>query len=497
MPDSTNLSSEGAPITNLKSRPCNLLTIALNREQDHQGKEDSVTTMTHKSTNRRNYLKLAGGAGVAGLAGCAGGGGGGGDDGNGDQTDSTPTPTKTTMSQKGGVVTFLNDRSARDVWENAAKEFNSQSDYEVKITWLPKGTSTNEQIAKMKAAGNLPAMIFETSTDCYRETREGITAPLTDVVKELGVKDVVPVDGESYMVPGVAIPLIMTYREDVINGSPRTWGEWSAEAERLKNEGDMAGYVVPAGRTNPATTHANQILWNGGVDPYSGTPPNIEVTIDQGEARERAIASYQWLKDIDQYGPRASGWGWGDCMGALIQEQLAGWAGLGGLAILQLKSNRPDLVDKFVPSPYPVAEGQDPFQWWSYFEGIYSYKDADNVEGAKEFMKFFFRSDYYFEFLRQTALFNFPTSKAGLDDDRYASADLIQQHPEFLQLVKDNWDSMAPVLQTGDENSPNIFAANAYGKQVFGASVDQLLYGGKSPQETVDWVAAELRKLGP
>lgn len=454
--------------------------------------------MTEHSPNRRQYLKLTGAAGIAGLAGCAGGDGDGdgGDGGGGGATETEAgTATGTPTGNTGNTVHFLNDRSARDVWEAAAKEFSSQSSYEVEITWLPKGTSTNEQISKMKAAGNLPAMIFETSADCYAETKEGITAPLTDVVEELGVKDTVSVDGESYHVPAVAIPLLMTYRTDVVQGEPRTWSEWEAEAERIKSEEGMNGYVVPSGRTNPAATHTNQILWNGGVDEYSGETDNIEVVVDKGDNRDRAVETFEWLQRMDEFGPKASGAGWGDLLGALIQGNLAAWAGLGGLALIEIQNNRPELTDKFVPAPYPVADDQEPTQWWSYFEGMYSYQDADNVEGAKEFMKFFLKSDYYFQFLRKTALFNFPTSKAGLDDERYAKADLIQEHPAFLDIVRDNWESMAPVLQTGDNGTPNSVAASAYSKQVFGAAADELLYGGKSPSETVDWLAAELRKF--
>jgi len=433
--------------------------------------------MKNKSLSRRTYLKLAGTAGVAGLSGCINEMGG----------------TATTQSEEGGTVHFLNDRGAREVWEAAAEEFKSQSNYEIEITWLPKGTSTNEQLAKMRAAGNLPALIFETSADCYSETAQGLTEPLTDVVEELGVKDTVNVDGESYMVPGVAIPLNMFYRTDVVEGDPRTWSEWQAEAERIQGETGQSAYVVPSGRTNAASTHTNQILWNGGVDPYSGTGDVIEVNIDQGENRELAIGAFEWLQTMNEYGPQASGWGWGDLMGALIQEQLVAWAGIGGLAIQQILANRPELAPEFTAAPYPVADDQDSTQWWSYFEGMYSYRDAENTEGAKEFLTFFLQSDYYFEFLRGTAPFNMPTSKTGLRDDRYASAEVFQTHPEFLDLAEDNWEDMAPVLNTGDNRAPNIIAANAYSEQVHGQAADKLLNGGLSPEETVDWLAENLR----
>lgn len=443
--------------------------------------------MVHETMSRRSYLRVATVAGAMGLAGCSGG--------DGDGTTNTTTSGSGTTSQEGGTVHFLNDRSARPVWEAAAEEFNSNSNYDVEITWLPKGTAVNEQLSKMEAAGNLPALIFETSADCFTETLGGLTEPLTDVVDELGVKSTVEYEGESYMVPIVNTPLSLIYRSDIIEGEPRTWSEWQAEAQRIQDETDMSGYVVPAGRTNAATTHANQILWNGGVDPYSGTGENIEVTLDQGENRERAVAAFDWLQEMDNLGPNASGWEWGDNTSALIQGQLAAWAGLGGLAIQQIKANRPDLVDKFKPAPFPVADNQEQGQWWSYFEGIYSYQEADNTEGGKEFLKFFYGSDYYFEYLRQTAPFSFPTSLEGVKDERYTSAEIYETVPEFLELVENNWASMAPVLNTGDDGAPNAVAANAYSKQLYGQAVSELLYGDRSSGETVDWLSGQLRSL--
>lgn len=451
--------------------------------------------MVRESISRRRYLKVTGAAGVAGLAGCTGQGG---NDGGQDTTTTSTTTTTTTMeqSQQGGTIHFLNDRSGREIWEAAAEEFSSNSDYDVEITWLPKGTAVNEQISKMEAAGNLPALIFETSADCYSETLGGKTAPMTDVVEELGVKDTVNVDGESYMVPVVSTPLTMIYRTDVIEGNPRTWSEWQSEAERIQNQQGQAAYAVPAGRTNAATTHTNQILWNSGVDPYAGSGEDVDIVIDEGENRERAIAAFDWLQTMNELGPQASGWEWGDFVSALIQEQLVGWAGLGGLAIQQIQANRPDLVSQFTPAPFPVAEGQDPTQWWSYFEGIYSYEAADNIEGAKEFVKFFLTSDYYFEWLRMTAPFSFPTAKDAIRDERYTSAEIYQNgQSAFLDLVENNWESMAPVLNTGDDGAPNAVAADAYAKQLYGQAADQLLYGNRSSEETVDWLAEQLRQI--
>jgi multiple sugar transport system substrate-binding protein len=54
---------------------------------------------------------------------------------------------------------------------------------------------------------------------------------------------------------------------------------------------------------------------------------------------------------------------------------------------------------------------------------------------------------------------------------------------------------MAPVLNTGDNGEPNALAANAYSQQLYGQAASELLYGDRSPDETIDWLAQQLRNL--
>jgi multiple sugar transport system substrate-binding protein len=446
---------------------------------------------------RRRYLKAAGIAGIAGLAGCAGTQTNATESGGSTDASTTAGGGSTpTTADSGGTVRMLSDRSARDIWEQSIQEFNSNSAYTVEVTWLPKGTSMNEQISKMKAAGNLPEIVFETSTDAYRETVAGNTAPVTGLVDTLGTLNPVVYQGDSYLLPAVTIPMMGVYREDIVDGEPRTRSEWKAEAKRINEEEGMGGLVMPSGRTNNATTQVNQNLWNGGVDIYSGPADDIEVTIDTGDNRQRAIETYRWMKELAAYNPNSSGWEWGDVANALIQEQAAAALTLGGLMILQAKANRPDLASKLTATPFPIPEGGQQGQWWAYTEGFYLHADTPNLDGAREYLQFFMSSDYYLQFIKQTPLFNFPTSLEQVNGDAYRSVELVQDHEKLVDIVANNWDKMRPVLATGTDGAPNIVAANAYGQQMMGQSADQLIAGDLSPEETVDWVAEKLRGLG-
>lgn len=444
--------------------------------------------------DRRRYLKTVGAVGAIGLAGCTGG-----DDG-GESTDtttmdSTTTGEATTTKSEGGKVRYLSDRGGREIWEAAIQEFNAGSDYTVEVTWLPKGTSMNEQIQKMKAAGNLPEIVFETSTDAYRETLDGKTAPVTDLVSSLGTKDPVRYQGDSYLLPAVTIPLMGVYRSDVVQGDPRTRSEWLSEAERIHSSEGMGGLIMPSGRTNNATTQVNQNLWNGGTNIYEGPAGDISVSIDQGANKEAAVGTYQWMKDMAQFNPNTSGWEWGDVINAFVQEQAAAALTIGGLTILQVAANRPELAGNLKAMPFPLPEGGEQNHWWAYTEGFYLYNEATNVDGAREFLDFFMQSDYYLNFIKQTPLFNFPTTLDQVQSDSYQNVELVQNHQDLVNTVIDNWDHMRPVLATGDDGAPNLIAAKAYGNQLMGQSADQLIAGDKSAEETVTWIADQLRAL--
>jgi multiple sugar transport system substrate-binding protein len=453
--------------------------------------------MPREHESRRTFLTAAGTATTIGLAGCLGTDGGGDDgttngdgdgdgdgDGNGDGGDTSTT------------IKYLSDRGdSKDVIDEIITEFEDEFDYTIDVTYTAKGTSTDEQLQKMRAAGNPPDIVFDTAADAYRYQRDGNAAPVTEAVQGTGLPDPVNVDGESYFVPTMVEPLMGWYRNDIYEENPTTWENWLSEAQRAKEQDDINGYVVQSGNTNNADTMVTQTLWQNDVDIYSGPEGDIEVTIDQGENRTAAVETFEWLQSIAQYAPNGSGWEWGDAIAALQQENAAAAMSVGGLPILTIMGNRPDFVEKLSPTAFPIPEGKEQDKWWAYMEGHVVWSGGEATEGAREFVNFFSDSDKFMDFLLSAPLFQFPPTREGLDSDAYTSNEIVQDNPEVLKLVRNNWDAFTTVLATGDDGAPNIVAADAYGQQKFGEAADQLLIGGLSPEETVDWLAEELRAL--
>jgi len=432
--------------------------------------------MGWSNTSRRQFLQTTGAAAATfTVAGCLGLGGGGGGD---------------------STIQYLSDRGdSKDVIDDIISEFEDESDYEVEVTYTSKGTSTDAQLQKMKAAGNPPDVVFDTSADAYRYQRDGDAAPVNDTIEGSGLPDPVNVDGDSYFVPTMVEPLMGWYRNDLYDENPTTWETWKSEAQRISENEGLEGYVVQSGQTNNADTSMTQYLWQNDVNIYAGPSDDIEVTIDQGDNEQRAIETYQWVDQMSEYAPNGSGWEWGDAIGALQQENAAAIMSVGGLPVLTIQEARPDLVENLSPTAFPLPDGRSQDKWWAYMEGHVVWDGGDSTDGAKEFVKFFSESERFMDFVLSAPLFQFPPTEEGLNSDAVKDNEVIQQHQDAMDLVRDNWDAFTTVLATGDDGAPNIVAADAYGQQVFGQSTDQMVVGDLSPEETVSWVADELRAL--
>lgn len=394
------------------------------------------------------------------------------------------------------TIRYLSDRGgAKEIISDIVEEFESEYDYTVDVSYTPRGTSLDEELKKMQAAGNPPDLLFRGSVDGYRHAYEGDLAPITDVMDELNVPDPVRIDGESYFAGSLVEPVMLWYRTDIINEPPTTWSGWQQEAQRVSEEENMNGYVVGAGATNFADFQAREHFWTGGVDLYNGPTDDVSVIVDEGESREKAVATYEWVQSMNEYSPNATNWAWDESSNALMQGNTAALGSLSGLPILSVLSNRPELAENLSATLFPLREGQSRDRWVSSIEGHIVMKSGEATDGARDFLRFFNNSDAFMDFVTSSPLFQWPANRAELDSDAIQNHDDYSQFPDVIQLLKDNWDSMETMYNTADDDSPNIIGSRCYDQQLLGQSVEQMLVGNKSPDETVDWLASELRAL--
>jgi multiple sugar transport system substrate-binding protein len=346
----------------------------------------------------------------------------------------------------------------------------------------------------MKASGNPPDVVWHAIGSTYNYLLEDNLVPMTDVISDLDVPDLMRANNESYFLPIVLEPSMAWYRSDYYDQPPTTQQEALNQAEQITENNAINGFITQSGETNNAQVQTIQHLWQNGVDIYDGATGDIEVTIDQGENQQNAVRAFSWLKDISQYSPNANGWEWGDAVNALQTDSAASHMSI-SLDPLLIQANRPDLLDSLTAAPYPKPQGVNAEKWFAYYEGNVVRSDGSTTEGAKLFAEFFSRSPKTMDFVLSQPLFQVPPTREGLNSDRFQNNDLISQFPEAVEIIDNNWDKWRPSFLTADEAKPNAVAAQSQVERVMGQAAAELLVNDRSPEDTVSWVAETLRGL--
>lgn len=428
-------------------------------------------------TQRRKFIESTAVATSLAVAGCLGSIGlGGSDDDN--------------------TITYLTDRTeAEDALEMIVESFEDEyPEYEVDLVIVPEGEDQDEEIQARMAAGDPPDVLWSPETDAYRLQQEGHLAPIEGLFDTLDIPDPVNVDGDPYLASGILNPITFWYRTDVYEDDPATWDSWHEEAMAVTEETDLEGIAMPTGRTNIASSLAVQYLWNNDVEIYQGPSDGIEVILDDGDNYDRAVETFEWIEEISEASPEASGWGWGETINSLTQEQTAAIPYVAGYVPPTLESDNPDLVDDVKPTLHPAAGPDRADRLWAWIEGHMIWDTADTT-AAQTFVEYFHTSDDFIEFHLNSPLSYIPPTPELINSEEYMDHELVQNNPEYIDLILDNLESYTPYLATGTDGAPNLAAAQEYNEQLLGDATDRLVVGDLSPEETVEHAAESIREL--
>jgi multiple sugar transport system substrate-binding protein len=449
--------------------------------------------MRKSNVQRRQFLKTAGLASTVGLAGCAGG------DSNTGTNESGGTTTTTASDSSSGetkTIGFFSERTgAKETFQKMANEFTEKKGYdnvEIEFIFTQKGQGAEEKLQQLEAAGNVPEIQWVTSLDMYNNYNQGKVEPVTDLVKEMGVPDIAHVEefGSLY-VPIVREPLTVLYRKDTYpDGLPETKAGW---LEQASNISDMNGVAITSGKTNHSTTQTVQFLWDNDVRHYEGAPGDVEVVVDKGENKSRAVETFSWMKEIhDTASPEASGWEWGDVGQAYVQDNIASSSAL--VSPLSIDSNRPELIENLTVSTFPQPKSSASMdRLWCYFEGLSVRKDSDHKELAKEFIQFFPTSEHYLEMFKTAPLWQWPIEQKRVKELR--EFEVYQRWDFLLDYVLDTWDKQTILTRQGTDGALVPSSSPAYVNTVWGEVAAQLLIADKSPEEAIDILGDKLRKM--
>jgi len=444
--------------------------------------------MSDTNQNRRRFLKAATTVTAAGLAGCAGTEGGGEqtttEGQGGEDTDSGSG--ETTGSGGGGStaeVVWLHDRDAgKETINEMVAEFNEQHpNIEVKPQLTPSGTGTDQELQKMRAAGNPPEILWFTFGQAYRFAREGHLAPLNDVVADNDLRTFGD-RGDNFFATSIVGPITWHYRTDLYD-DPETFEDYVQQAQRIDEEEDITPLQFPNGETTLADSLSVQLLWNGDVNIWDGPSDGIELSMASGEDREQAVATYEWLQQAYEYASNGNGLGWGEAATAYQEESAAAVPYISMWIPTLYLAEKPELREKTANGFHPIAKNAENDRKFAWFEGNMLW-DTENKEPARTFLQWFHAEEQQQRFISSNAGDYIPPTKSQMNASWYRENDAV--HQEMMDLFASEAQNFTPPVASGSDGALNYPAVS--NGQVFGQASAHLLHGGRSPSGTIDWL---------
>lgn len=465
------------------------------------------------STNRRRFLKTGlvsvSAIGFAGCTGDDGGGNGGDGDGNGGDGGGTSGNGGTTTGNGGNndsaeihVVTGETNEAAKQWFDRMAQAFMEEAGVAVTIDY--SGLSPTQRIATLIQTGNTPELATLDTGQAAQLAFQDQLAPVGDLIStfESEYNGSIPsnvrlkVEGNDFTVPLWTNPTQVWYWSDVYEeygletSAGITWDEYLEIASEINSE-QMFGTVVPSASTTlSAFTYWNFLVSNGGQVAMR-QDGEVKIALDQGDNKQAAIETVEFLNELHQYSPKASDYTWGDILQSYVSRNAAHCI-YGPRAKLQVIQNRPDMIESSRPH-FPVHNGTEKFinngGGWVLFD------NATYKEEAKQFVEFTARQNRLIDFLTSVApVHNFPTIASIADMDAYQNDEYISKNftSSDLEVVKNSFEkgiSWGGETEPYNPFGPSLFTSKHLGTLLFNANIK-----GKDPEQAVTDTADRLRR---
>ena len=192
---------------------------------------------------------------------------------------------------------------------------------------------------------------------------------------------------------------------------------------------DPGGRSIDSDHARAAFTNSGQVCRRVDGD--------VDIALDHGEHRDRAVETVEFLNELHQYAPEASNYAWGDILDDFVSRNSAHCI-YGPRAKLQVIESRPERRDDV--RPYPSAHNREE-TFLNTPDGMVMFEDADNKDAATQFLEFVARENRYVDLLTSvSAVHNFPPMTEIAEMDEYRNSEFISENfrDEDLELITES-----------------------------------------------------------
>jgi multiple sugar transport system substrate-binding protein len=429
---------------------------------------------------RRSLLKYLGAIGAAGLVG-------------------PQIMIPKARGAKKNEIVFLSEESnpkAIAVYERINAEFEKNTGIKVTMEY-PGFANIAKRIATLIAAGTPPELVWYGAGSAMNLALEDQLVDVSDVVKEVGG---IPENlrmvykGADRSIPTSQQFTYGWYRKDLYQQKglqpAKSWEEYLSNAKTLNNPPNLYGCIVPSAETGASTIlletsfMANDVHWFE----YNASKKQYEVAIDQGANRKRAVETLDYLYELHKYSPEASTYNWAELMSTYITEKAANSYYVGARLLEQVMANNARIGDVTAPVSLPKRLTDH------YFLSIQGFHilNQSNVDGAKQYCKFFLKHPDYIKWLHAVPLHIVPASREVLRSTKYQDNPVIQQRMDVLHFLDAVWGK-GVALYYWDGKEMNPLTGLYHNENLAGRMVAMRNLKDMKAEAVIDEVAAQLR----
>lgn len=377
-----------------------------------------------------------------------------------------------------------------DMMKAKVDEFAAENGVEVDYVIVPSG-DLKQKLAAAIESGNQPDLIMGDNTTVAEYVTTGQLADVSDVVEGIDYKETARryaiFDDTDYLIPLSLTAPGMYMRKDVWEEHnlqvPKTWEEFREHARTINDpENGFYALGLPLGASGggDAETFVRTVIldFGGALVDESG-----KVVVNSPET----LAALEYIASLYNEGlcpPDATTWD----DSANNSAYLAGTVGIvcnSGSIITSMEEENPELLANTNIIQYPsVEEGGISYALGgANVFGIF--ETGKNTQVAKDFVSYYFSdSDYYNQMVEAMGAMWQPVIN-GYDDTEFWNA---ENHIGWLQ------NSQNLVLTTYPAPVESK-AAVAFSNQLATKTMQEIVVNKTDPQEALDNLEAELKKI--
>lgn len=462
------------------------------------GEQTDPDTGVAKLINRRDALKGIGSAaviGTAGLAGCTGGDGGSSSDGGSGSGSGGGGSDSDSSGGSGGsssgeihVVTFESSQQAQSFWKQINSAFESETGISVRMDYAE--LAADKKISQLIQTGNAPELATINATQAAPFALAGQTVPVTEFVELYqesygNIPDSYRLiqNGEDHYVPLWTNPNMYwawesAYQEAGVEfSSSYSWDEFLQVSQQLDSSlDDMRGMVVPCGTSTPQADFFfwSVLLSNSGQVARRNSDDEIEIALHQGDFKQKTIEAVEYVNELHQYGPEAANYGWGENINAFVSQQSAQMQ-YPPRAKLTAINNRQDVADQVKPV-FPVQKTEPTHV--TYPGGWTMFKEADNLDAARKFIRFVAQNKRLITFNRNiTPIHNYPVYEQIPQSSEFQNDEFINEwFAEDLSVInKAIKHDIFPTAETDPVNlyAPSLLSSNQLAQLMYNVNIEE------------------------